>query len=75
MLHSFPLCLGNVPYSTVIEVGGCIIRSGIDVVQVLILHLGQAPHPLPLLLHVRVQELEVIVLGVQWPCLLLEFFE
>ena len=78
MLHSFPLCLEYIQYSTIIEV---VVLNGrdIDVVLVLVvllLHLGEAHHPLPLVLHVlQVQELVVIVLEAQWPRLLLEHFE
>ena len=60
MLHCLPFCLEYVPYSTVVEVDALNGRD-IDVVLVLVvlpLHLGQAHHPLPLVLHVfQVQRL------------------
>ena len=75
MLYSLPRCLEYVPYSTVVEVDA-LNGQDIDVVLVLVvlpLHLGQA---LPLVLHVfQVQRLVVILLGAQWPRLLLERFE
>ena len=70
--------LKYVPYSTVVEVDALNGRD-INVVLVLVdlpLYLGQAHHPLPLVLHVfQVQQLVVILLGAQWPRLLLESFE
>ena len=65
MLHSLPFCLEYVPSSIVVEVDA-LKGQDIDMVLVLVhvvlpLHLGQAHHPLPLVLHVfQVQELVLL---------------